>query len=95
MQQTLQKKRKERHAGRCIFCSLIRDDVSIKKSVEWNGQKFTGYVDLGGVDDDTLPPATGALAFMDVAVNANWKCTIGYFFVHGLGDHLVCRASSK
>ncbi len=75
--------------------------MAITKSVKWNGQRFTGYVALGtGVaDDESFPPATEALVFMIVAVNANWKCIIAYFLVHALGGkekaNLVTTALSK
>ncbi len=51
---TLQKKvNEEKSAGRHVLCSLLLDEVHIKKSVEWNGKRYVGYVDLGiGTDDD-------------------------------------------
>ncbi len=98
---TLKKKvNEEKSAGRHVLCSLLLDEVHIKKSVEWNGKRYVGYVDLGiGTDDDSSPPATEALVFMVVAVNSNWKCTIGYFLVNGLPGkekaNLVATALTK
>ena len=38
-----------------IKCALMIDEMSIKKHVEWVGNKFSGYIDLGtDLDDDLL-----------------------------------------
>ena len=75
-----------KQSGESILCSLMLDEMSIKKYFEWNGEGFSGFVDLGtGVkDDDSLPAASNALVFMVVAVNSNWKVPCGYFFVDGM-----------
>ena len=71
--------------GKKLICSLMMDEMAIKKHVSWNGQKFTGYVDLGnGINDDSLPVAADALVFMVVSVDGSWKVPCGYFFVNGL-----------
>ena len=68
-----------------VICSLMIDEMAIKKHVEWTGSKFSGYVDMGTtVDDDTNPVATEALVFMVVALNSNWKIPVGYFLIAGL-----------
>lgn len=71
--------------GNEVLCSLMLDEMAIKKHVSWDGKKYRGYVDIGnGADDDTLPVAKDALVFMVVGVNASWKVPCGYFFVDGL-----------
>ena len=71
--------------GKKLICSLMMDEMAIKKHVSWNGKKFTGYVDLGnGINDDSLPVAADALVFMVVSVDGSWKAPCGYFFVNGL-----------
>ena len=38
------------------MCSLMLDEMAIKKHVACDGKRYQGYVDLGsGTDDDTLP----------------------------------------
>ena len=73
--------------GQKVVCSLMLDEMSIRKHVQWDGkaQKYRGFVDLGtDIDDDSLPEATEALVFMAVSVNSNWKVPCGYFLVNGL-----------
>ncbi|GBN44974.1 hypothetical protein AVEN_275050-1 [Araneus ventricosus] len=61
------------------------DETSIKKHIDWNKDKFIGYVDFGtGLDDDQLPVATEAYTFMLNCVNGNWKVPIGHFLINGL-----------
>ena len=72
----------KRDSGQQVVCSLMLDEMSIRKHVQWDGKKYLGFVDLGtNVDDDSLPEATEALAFMAVSVNSNWKVPRGYFLV--------------
>jgi hypothetical protein len=71
--------------GKKIICSLMFDEMAIRKHVEWDGKKFVGYVDMGtGIDDDSAPVATEALVIMAVALNCNWKIPIGYFLIEGM-----------
>lgn len=50
--------------GKEVLCSMMMDEMSIRKHVAWDGSQFHGYVDLGcGINDDTVPPATEALVF--------------------------------
>ena len=76
-----------RRDGQELVCSLMLDEMSIRKHVQWDGKagKYRGFVDLGTkIDDDSLPEATEALVFMAVSVNSNWKVPCGYFLVNGL-----------
>ena len=75
-----------KEAGNTVVCSLMLDEMSIKKHVAWDGVEFRGYVDLGNgnEDDDTSPVAKDALVFMAVCVNGAWKVPLAYFFVDGL-----------
>eukprot|EP00112_Aurelia_sp_Birch-Aquarium-sp1_P019768 Seg4956.1 transcript_id=Seg4956.1/GoldUCD/mRNA.D3Y31 product="DNA transposase THAP9" protein_id=Seg4956.1/GoldUCD/D3Y31 len=72
--------------GKTVLCSLMLDEMAIKKHVSWDGKRFRGYVDLGnGVeDDDSSPVAKDALVLMVVSINGAWKIPCGYFFVEGL-----------
>ena len=52
-----------------VVCSLMIDEMAIKKNISWDGKKYHGYVDLGnGVVDDTLPAAKDTLVFMVVSL---------------------------
>eukprot|EP00794_Sanderia_malayensis_P021103 gene21103-23164_t len=71
--------------GQNIVCSLMLDEMAIKKHVSWDGNKYRGYVDFGnGIDDDSSPVAKDALVFMAVHVNGSWKVPLAYFFIDGL-----------
>ena len=68
--------------GEKIICSLMLDEIAIRKHVSWDGKRFRGYVDVGnGTDEnDSSPVAKEALVLMAVAVNGSWKVPCGYFF---------------
>ena len=71
--------------GHGIICSLMIDEMAIRKHVQWDGSKYLGYVDLGtGMIDDSSPIAADALVFMAVALNGHWKLPCGYFLINGL-----------
>ena len=74
--------------GQEVVCSLMLDEMSIRKHVEWDGKRYRGFVDLGtGInDDDSVPEAADALVFMAVSVNSSWKVPCGYFLVAGLSE---------
>jgi hypothetical protein len=56
------------------------DEMALRKHVDWDGEKFRGYLDIGtGVVDDYLPEAKYALVFMTVCINDSWKLLCGYF----------------
>ena len=72
--------------GQKVVCSLMLDEMSIRKHAQYDGKKVMGYVDLGaGITDNSLPVATKALdVYMAVSVNSNWKIPCSYFLVDGL-----------
>lgn len=68
-----------------VICSLMIDEMAIKKHVEWDGKRFLGYADIGtGIEDDTTPVAGEALVFMVVSLTENWKVPCGYFLIKGM-----------
>ncbi len=82
--ETLKKKtEEEKNSNRQVFVTLTFDEMSIRQNLEWDGQKFVGYIDFGlGVEgDDSSVPATDALVLMVVSQNSSWKLPIAYFFV--------------
>ena len=72
--------------GQKVICSLMLDEMAIRKHVSWDGKKFRGYVDVGNAaeENDSSPVAKDALVLMAVAVNGSWKVPCGYFLVDGL-----------
>ncbi len=69
-----------------VVCSLMLDEMAIRKHVAWDGNEYRGFVDLGdGVeDDDCSPVAKDALVLMAVCINGSWKVPCGYFLIDGL-----------
>ena len=68
-----------------VICSVMFDEMAIRKHVEWDGKTFVGYVDVGsGIDDDSAPIASEALVIMAVGLNGQWKIPIGYFLIDGM-----------
>ena len=73
--------------GKQVVCSLMLDEMAIRKQVTFDGERFRGYVDLGAdndVEDDSTPQAKEALVFMVVCVNSSWKIPCAYFLIEGL-----------
>jgi len=65
-----------------LFGSLVFDEMAIRQHVEYDGNKFNGYVDMGEnvtVTDTRL--AKDALVFMVVCINGAWKIPLAYFLI--------------
>lgn len=65
-----------------LFGSLLFDEMTIRQHVEYDGQKYNGYVDMGEnktTADMTL--AKEALVFMVVCMNGGWKIALAYFLI--------------
>ena len=61
------------------------DEMSIRKHIQWDGKRFTGFINYGtGLADDSMPPATEALVLMAVSLDSSWKVPCGYFLTDGL-----------
>lgn len=59
------------------------DEISIKNSVEWDGKKYHGQVDLG-LENEESEEATYALVYMIVSLNGYFKTPIAYYFIRSL-----------
>lgn len=67
------------------ICSLVIDEMAIRRQIEFIGQKTWGYVNVGtGVSDDTLDVATEVFVLLVVSMNGKWKLPIAYFFIKSL-----------
>lgn len=55
-----------------IVCSLMLDEMAVRKRVEWDGKRFHGYIDIGSnINSDDLKEAKEALVFLVNAINGN------------------------
>jgi len=68
-----------------LYFNLIIDEMSIKRQIEWDGKKYTGFVDLRmDIDSDKLPEAQYALVFLVTCINDHYKIPVAYYFIHSL-----------
>lgn len=75
-----------------LIGALVFDEMSIRQHVEYDGTKFSGYVDMGNniaSSDTTI--ATHALVFLLVCFNSAWKIPIAYYFVSGVTAQQKCN----
>lgn len=72
--------------GKILQFGIQADDMSIKKSIEWDGQQYHGLVDIGmdinDFNDDR--EATYVFVIMLVALNAHFKTPISFYFIRSL-----------
>lgn len=62
--------------------SLVFDEMSIRKHVDFDGTKNVGFIDYGtNINSDLESLATNALVYMVVSINSNWKIPIAYFLI--------------
>lgn len=65
-----------------MICSLLFDEMAIRKEIQLEGNQASGYVDVGiQLNYDDIKEASEALVFMVVSLTAHWKLPIGYFFI--------------
>ena len=72
--------------GQPILCSMMMDEIAIRKQVLWDGKKYVGYIDHGVPveDSSSLPVAKEALVMMIVCMTERWKIPVAYFLIDGL-----------
>lgn len=74
--------------NRPLYCSLIIDEMCIRRYVEMDSQKkIHGYINMGAeysYENDNIPLAKNALIFLVVGINRYWKMPIAYFLRDGL-----------
>jgi hypothetical protein len=74
-------------SDKTIVCSLIFDEMAIRKYIEWDGQRYHGFVDMGAtIDFASNIEAKEVLVFMLVAINDTWKVPVGYFMINSLNS---------
>lgn len=68
-----------------ILCSLMMDEMSIRKQIDWDGNRSYGFIDCGtGLSDESLGIAREAFVLLLVAINGHWKLPVAYFLTDGL-----------
>lgn len=68
-----------------LFDSLIFDEMAIQEHLEYDGSKFSGYIDLGeNIACDYAILGNKVLVFMIVCINGGWKIPIAYYLIKGL-----------
>ncbi|XP_072402683.1 uncharacterized protein [Diabrotica undecimpunctata] len=60
-----------RNKGKSCICALMVDEMSIHQKIEWDGEKFLGYVDIGSKpqSDSSDIKAKEAIVFLINSLN--------------------------
>jgi len=59
--------------------------MCIKRKLDWDSKRYTGFVDLGtDVDTNELSEAQYALTFLVTCLNVHYKIPIAYYLIHAL-----------
>lgn len=79
-------KHKSNSSGKRALCSLMMDEMAIRKHVEWDGNKYHGYVDLGlnDVQNDNSDHASQALVLLLVSHTERWKLPVAFFLIRSM-----------
>lgn len=85
---------KSEKSGETLLCSLMMDEMAIKKHIEWDGNKYHGYVDMGtnASENDNSQEASQALVMLLVCLKQRWKIPVGYFFIPH--PPLLCKSDN-
>jgi len=76
-----------KNSDHTIYCGLIIDEIAIRHHVEWDGNKYHGYVNFGtGFSNEKSDVATECFVLMLVAINESWKIPVGYFLCNHLNS---------
>lgn len=70
-----------------MLCSLVYDEMAIRKQKLFNKERKLGLVNFGAGPvecEAENPQATQALVFMIVCLTENWKLPVGYFLIAGI-----------
>lgn len=68
-----------------VIVNVVIDDMAIRQHVHWDGDNYSGFVNLGSdftYNHDELDLAKNALVFLAVALNSHWKIPLGYFLIN-------------
>lgn len=78
--------------GTDLICSLVFDEMAIRRQKLWhNGTNFS-FVNFGQIKDEI---ASQALVFMVISLDESWKIPVGYFFVNSMKTELKANLMEK
>lgn len=80
-------KRKVGESENTVVCSLIFDEMAIRKDLIWDpiSKKYYGRIDYGhNIDSDGVGEAKQSLVILLNCINGSWKLPIGYFYINSL-----------
>ena len=76
---------KDTDSNSLVFCNLVMDEMSVRKSVEIINDKGYGYIDVGdNMDGIDVPEAENVLLVMIVCENGKFKIPVFYYFIKSL-----------
>lgn len=83
------KKLVEKHKanGKQIVCSLIFDEMSIRKHLQWSDSRkeFLGSINYGfRATGEDLPLAKNVIVFMINGINVNFNMPVAFYFIDSL-----------
>lgn len=65
-----------------LFGSLVFNEMAIRQHLEYDGQKYNGYVNMGeNISSADMTLAKEALVFMVVCINSAWKVPVAYYLI--------------
>lgn len=78
---------KDKH-GHGLLCSLVFDEMSIRKQVQWSMEelKYIGYVSQGDENNETKTIASQVVVFLLNGINACLEFPVSYYFISSLDD---------
>lgn len=76
----------KRSEGKDFYCSLVFDEVYIRKHVQYvdSRKKFLGYVTYGTDESEALPIATQAIVFLVNGINKIVNMPVAHHFIGSL-----------
>lgn len=78
---------KYKSEGKQLFGSLVFDEMSIRKHLQWcdSKKKYLGFINYGfRTNVEEMPLAKNALVFMLNGINANFNMPIAFYFIETL-----------
>ncbi|CAH2088929.1 unnamed protein product [Euphydryas editha] len=87
---------KAQNSPRSIICTLVIDEMAIRKGLYWDNssKKFYGRINTGIMEEsDSTEEASECFVILLTSINEAWKLPVGYFLISSLTgeqkSHLV------
>lgn len=78
---------KHKEAGKEILCSLVYDEMSIRKHLQWSDSRkeFLGFINYGfRFNSQEMPLAKNVIVFLLNGVNIMFTMPIAFYFIETL-----------